>query len=103
MAPQWKIVVAADSAGQQYKDALKAELEKDSRVTSVQDVGVGINEDDLGTDYPHVAVDAARKVASGECDRALLICGTGMGVAISANKVVSSLRAAGLAWLPVQE
>ena len=34
-----------------------------------------------------VAVDAARKVASGEADRALLICGTGLGVAISANKV----------------
>ena len=36
---------------------------------------------------PHVAVAAARKVADGEADRALLICGTGLGVAISANKV----------------
>ena len=34
-----------------------------------------------------MAVDAARKVAAGEADRALLICGTGLGVAISANKV----------------
>jgi ribose 5-phosphate isomerase B len=39
------------------------------------------------TPYPHVAVAAARKVARGEADRALLICGTGLGVAISANKV----------------
>ena len=39
------------------------------------------------TAYPHVAVDAARKVADGEADRALLVCGTGLGVAIAANKV----------------
>ncbi|MBO0518373.1 RpiB/LacA/LacB family sugar-phosphate isomerase, partial [Streptomyces beijiangensis] len=39
------------------------------------------------TAYPHVAVDAARLVADGSFDRALLVCGTGLGVAISANKV----------------
>lgn len=39
------------------------------------------------TDYPDVAVAAARKVAAGEADRALLVCGTGLGVAIAANKV----------------
>ena len=39
------------------------------------------------TAYPHVAVAAARKVAAGEADRAVLICGTGLGVAIAANKV----------------
>lgn len=39
------------------------------------------------TAYPHRAVDAAKLVAEGKCDRALLICGTGLGVAISANKV----------------
>lgn len=39
------------------------------------------------TAYPHFAVDAARLVAEGQADRALLICGTGLGVAIAANKV----------------
>ncbi len=39
------------------------------------------------TAYPHLAVRAAKLVASGEADRALLICGTGLGVAISANKI----------------
>lgn len=39
------------------------------------------------TAYPHVAVAAARLVATGKADRAILICGTGLGVAISANKV----------------
>jgi ribose 5-phosphate isomerase B len=51
---------------------------------SVVDVGVDANGN---TAYPHVAVDAARMVASGEADRAILICGTGLGVAIAANKV----------------
>jgi ribose 5-phosphate isomerase B len=50
----------------------------------VEDVGVGADDK---TAYPHLAVAAARKVAAGEADRALLICGTGLGVAISANKV----------------
>ncbi|KAK4942119.1 D-erythrulose-4-phosphate isomerase 1, partial [Elasticomyces elasticus] len=39
------------------------------------------------TAYPHPAVDAAKLINSGAVDRALLICGTGLGVAISANKV----------------
>ncbi|MGA2531057.1 MAG: RpiB/LacA/LacB family sugar-phosphate isomerase, partial [Acidimicrobiales bacterium] len=44
------------------------------------------------TAYPHVALAAARKVVAGDADRAVLICGTGMGMAISANKV-SGIRA----------
>jgi len=51
----------------------------------VHDVGP-LSADDK-TAYPHFAVDAAKLVKSGEADRALLICGTGLGVAISANKV----------------
>ncbi|KAJ7641461.1 hypothetical protein FB45DRAFT_1125288 [Roridomyces roridus] len=82
--PQWKIVIGCDDAGLQYKNTLKADLEKDSRVSEVIDVGVNGDEK---TAYPHVAVSAARKIAAGEADRALLICGTGLGVAISANKV----------------
>ncbi|MFE7632334.1 ribose-5-phosphate isomerase [Kocuria sp. NPDC057446] len=79
-----RIVIGGDDAGFDYKEALRKDLEADDRVASVVDVGVSQTEN---TDYPHVAVDAARKVASGEADRALLICGTGLGVAISANKV----------------
>ncbi|KAI9838794.1 MAG: D-erythrulose-4-phosphate isomerase 1 [Sclerophora amabilis] len=79
------IVMGGDEAGYKYKDAIKADFEKDSRIAKVIDVGVVKSEDK--TAYPHVAVDAARKVAAGEADRALLICGTGLGVAISANKV----------------
>ena len=80
----WRIVIGNDEAGVEYKEALKALLEADPRVASVEDIGVAAND---STAYPHLAVAAARKVAEGEADRALLICGTGLGVAISANKV----------------
>jgi ribose 5-phosphate isomerase B len=79
-----RIVVGCDDAGLDYKNALKADLEADDRVAEVIDVGIGNGEH---TAYPHVAVTAARAIAAGGADRALLICGTGLGVAISANKV----------------
>ncbi len=79
-----RIVVGSDDAGFTYKQALKHDLESDPRVALVIDVGV---DDECHTDYPHVAVAAARMVAAGEADRALLVCGTGLGVAIAANKV----------------
>ena len=81
---QFRIVVGSDDAGFDYKEIIKADLAKDPRVASVVDVGV--DADGL-TAYPHVAVDAARLVANGEADRAILVCGTGLGVAIAANKV----------------
>ncbi|MGY1437342.1 ribose-5-phosphate isomerase [Streptomyces reniochalinae] len=80
----FRVVVGCDDAGLDYKEALKKDLEGDARVAEVTDVGVGSDEH---TAYPHVAVEAARRVAEGEADRALLVCGTGLGVAISANKV----------------
>lgn len=80
-----RIAVGGDDAGLSYKETIKADLESDPRVASVIDVGV-VNSQDK-TAYPHVAVDASKLVLSGQADRALLICGTGLGVAISANKV----------------
>jgi ribose 5-phosphate isomerase B len=84
MPSNLRIVVGSDDAGYEYKEALKGDLRADARVADVTDVGVGTDED---TAYPHVAVAAARLVAEGKADRALLICGTGLGVAIAANKV----------------
>lgn len=80
----WRIVVGCDDAGYEYKEALKKDLEASGLVAEVIDVGVLA---DGHTAYPHIAVEAARMVARGEADRALLICGTGLGVAIAANKV----------------
>ncbi|KAK3066603.1 D-erythrulose-4-phosphate isomerase 1 [Teratosphaeriaceae sp. CCFEE 6253] len=79
------IAMGADSAGSSYKNKIKADLEADPRVVKVIDVGVDDASD--ATAYPHPAVDAAKLIKSGKADRALLICGTGLGVAISANKV----------------
>ena len=79
-----RLVVGSDDAGFDYKEILKGDLENDPRVAGVVDVGVAA---DGHTAYPHVAVEAARLVAEGKADRALLVCGTGLGVAISANKV----------------
>ncbi|NHA68259.1 ribose-5-phosphate isomerase [Phycicoccus flavus] len=89
MTDTWRIVVGSDDAGLDYKETLKRDLEEDPRVREVVDVGVG---SDQHTAYPHVAVEAARRIATGDADRALLVCGTGLGVAISANKV-SGVRA----------
>ena len=82
-----KLVIAmgADDAGVTYKNKIKSDLESDPRVAKVIDVGVNTTDDK--TAYPHAAVDAAKLIQSGEADRALLVCGTGLGVAISANKV----------------
>ena len=90
MDKKLRIVIGADDAGLDYKDALKADLLAHPDVSEVIDVGVAQGE---STEYPHVAVEAARKIAAGDADRGLLICGTGLGVAIAANKV-KGIRAA---------
>ncbi len=84
MAQPLRIVIGSDDAGFDYKEILKKDLEQSDGVASVVDVGVGA---DGHTPYPTVAIEAAERVARGEADRALLVCGTGLGVAIAANKV----------------
>jgi len=79
-----RIVIGADDAGFDYKEILKKDLLANPGVAEVVDVGV---EADGHTPYPKVAIEAAQQVAAGTADRALLICGTGLGVAIAANKV----------------
>ena len=84
MSDTLRIVIGSDDAGYDYKEILKKDLEANQGVASVVDVGVDA---DGHTAYPRVAIAAAELVASGEADRALIFCGTGLGVAISANKV----------------
>ncbi|KAI9054900.1 hypothetical protein LZ554_002044 [Drepanopeziza brunnea f. sp. 'monogermtubi'] len=83
--PLLRIIVGGDDAGFDYKALLSADLAAHPLVASVQDVGPLSATDK--TAYPHFAIEAARLVQAGKADRALLICGTGLGVAISANKV----------------
>ena len=86
MTDQLRILVGSDSAGVDYKDAIAADLRSNPRVAVLTDLGV--HADDPGAmTYPSVAIEAATRIANGEADRAILFCGTGIGVAISANKV----------------
>jgi ribose 5-phosphate isomerase B len=84
MTDQLRLVIGCDDAGFDFKEILKKDLQSSAGVASVFDVGVEV---DGHTAYPRVAIAAAELVAKGEADRALLICGTGLGVAIAANKV----------------
>lgn len=80
-----RLIIGSDKAGFDYKEIVKADLEANGEVASVVDVGVSSDAD--ATSYPNVAIEAAKRIAAGEADRAILFCGTGLGVAISANKV----------------
>ncbi len=86
-----KIALAADHAGFEEKEKIKKTLDE---------IGVGYT--DMGTnspdsvDYPDYARKVGEAVARGEYDQGLLVCGSGTGMAIAANKV-SGVRAA-VAW-----
>lgn len=77
-----RIAVGGDNNGFGLKEVVKQHLIE--RGFDVVDFGVQAAED---VDYPDVAVPVARAVAAGEVDRAVLVCGTGLGMAIVANKV----------------
>lgn len=84
MSKKWRVAIGCDDAGFQYKEIIKKDLESSERVIEVIDVGVDANGH---TAYPRVAIAAAELVAQGKVDRAIVLCGTGLGVAIAANKV----------------
>lgn len=77
-----KISMACDHGGLELKLAIKKHLEE--RGFTVCDFGT----DSLAScDYPDYAAPAAHAVASGECQRGILVCTTGIGVSIVANKI----------------
>jgi len=82
------IALACDHGGFELMGVVKPHLES-----------MGLEYKDFGTfspescDYPAFAAPAARAVASGECDRGIFICGTGIGMSIAANKI-PGIRAA---------
>lgn len=77
-----KLAVGADHAGYQMKDELAALL----RDLGHEVVDFGTNSPEP-VDYPDIALKVARAVAKGEAERGLLVCGTGIGTSIVANKV----------------
>ena len=83
-----KIVIGADHNGLKLKNTLKGYLQE--RGAEVTDAGVYTEEP---VDYPDIAWKVAEAVAAGTYDRGILICGTGIGMSIVANKV-PGIRAA---------
>lgn len=79
------VALAADNAGVQLKNLLKEQLTADPRVADVVDFGVPDESDDRA--YPRLGLAAAEAIARGEAERGVLVCGTGIGMCISANKV----------------
>ena len=83
-----KVAIGADHGGYRLKEDIKGLLED-----------LGVDYKDFGThstesvDYPDVALPVAQSVADGLFDRGILICGTGIGIGIAANKV-KGIRAA---------
>ena len=77
-----KIAVACDPAGL----PLKGPVEETLKELGVEYVDFGINDGDP-RDYPIFAVRAANAVVSGQCDRGIILCGTGVGISMAANKV----------------
>jgi ribose 5-phosphate isomerase B len=77
-----RIAVGSDHAGFDLKQKVAPLLEQAGH--EVVDVGTDSEE---STDYPRYAAEAARLVGGGEAERAVLVCGSGVGVSIVANKV----------------
>ena len=83
-----KIAVGADHAGYRLKQHLSRRLEDQGH--QVEDLGTSSEE---SVDYPDFAAAVARTVAAGGAELGLIVCGTGIGVAMAANKV-DGVRAA---------
>ena len=76
------VALAADHGGYELKEAVRSHLDE-----------IGVAYKDFGSftgeacDYPDMAQAACEAVVAGECDKALLFCGTGVGISMSANKI----------------
>lgn len=77
-----KVILSADHAGMALRNEVKDLLEE----MNIEYVDTGC-EGSSSVDFPDYALPAAERVANGEFDRGILICGTGIGMSIAANKV----------------
>lgn len=77
-----KIIIGADHAGFELKEKIKLHLLESGH--TLEDVGINNNE---SVDYPDYAAKVARGVSEGKFERGILICGSGIGMAMAANKL----------------
>jgi RpiB/LacA/LacB family sugar-phosphate isomerase len=78
-----RVAIGSDHAGYALKERVKAELVRLGH--EVQDVGT--TSADVSVDYPDFAIPVAERVAAGTADRGVVVCATGIGASIAANKV----------------
>ncbi|MBQ2085376.1 MAG: ribose 5-phosphate isomerase B [Oscillospiraceae bacterium] len=83
-----KLMIGSDHGGFELKEAVKAHLVELGH--EVTDVGCY---EAKSCDYPDIAREGCGKILSGECERGILICGTGIGISMAANKI-KGIRAA---------
>ncbi len=83
-----KIAIGCDHGGLEHKNAIKEHLE--GRGFEVVDSGIY---EQVSVDYPDIAEKVCANILSGECERGFLVCGTGIGMSIAANKI-KGIRAA---------
>ena len=83
-----KIAVGCDHGGLEHKNAIAEHLRE--RGFEVKDFGIY---EQVSVDYPDIAVKVTSAVTSGECELGVLVCGTGIGMSMAANKV-KGIRAA---------
>ncbi|WLR41659.1 ribose 5-phosphate isomerase B [Bacillus carboniphilus] len=77
-----KVIIASDHGGITIREEIKRLLEEMN--IQYEDIGCSC---ETSVDYPDYALPAAQKVADGEYDYGILVCGTGIGMSIAANKV----------------
>jgi ribose 5-phosphate isomerase B len=78
-----KILLGSDGFGWELKENVKAYLKELGHTV----IDIGVKSSDQPDMYPDIAQDLAERIAEGETDRGILICGTGIGMAMVANKV----------------
>lgn len=78
-----KVVLGSDHGGYELKMSLKRHLE----AKGIETTDIGAEDGTTSVSYVHFGLEAARKVASGEADFGIVVCGTGLGISIAANKV----------------
>ncbi len=83
-----KIALGCDHGGLEHKNAILEHLK--SRGFEVEDFGIY---EQVSVDYPDIAIKVANAIKDGECERGILVCGTGIGMSLAANKV-KGIRAA---------
>ena len=83
-----RIAIGCDHGGLDHKNAIVEHLK--NRGFEVKDSGIYENH---SVDYPDIAVKVCKDITSGECELGILVCGTGIGMSLAANKV-KGIRAA---------